>query len=92
MYFFIYLFVVIVLVAKQLVHSLASTVTGSWFVVVGQFDLVWEVIVEFDFGFLSECLTGNGLESVLDIDAFFCTCFEIRDVILAVAPLLRSFR
>lgn len=63
-----------------------------WFILVcvGEFDLIWEFVVELYLRLLSQRILSNCLESLLHIYGFFSARLEVRDVSFTMAPLLGS--
>lgn len=61
------------------------------FVVVGEFYLTGEIIVHVCLGFLCEGVLGYCLEGLLDVNGFLGARLEVRDAVLAAAPVLCPF-
>merc|ERR1719369_998937 len=72
------------------VVSLARACILLWFVVICEFDLLWEV-THFYFTLLSQSIACNSLECQFYIDCLLCTGFKIRNLIFTMTPQLCSF-
>ena len=72
--------------------SLTSTGVLFGLLVVSEFDLVGEVVVQVEVLLLGEGVAGDGLEGELDVDGLLGARLEIGHLGLALAPLLGALR
>lgn len=66
----------------------ATTVSSRSTLLVSQFYLIRKLGIQLDLRFLFQGILGNGLESLLNIQCLFRTCFKVRNVVFALTPLL----
>jgi hypothetical protein len=69
---------------------LATARLWSFLIVAIDLDLIGYVRVDFLVFFACKCVLGDCLERLFDIDCLFGACFEVRYVVLLLAPLGRA--
>lgn len=70
---------------------LTSTAFPGFVLFTCKLNLVRKFIIHPHFWFLGQCIFGHSLKSLFNINSFFCTCFKVWYISLAMAPSLSSF-
>lgn len=75
----------------NLPQMLTAAVVSSLSALIGpQFDLGEIRWIHFNFSFLLQSIFSNGLECLFNIQSLLGTCLKVRNVVLALTPLLSS--